>query len=83
MTIFRSYYMNARISSREKGSTSLINTQLAPLEIFSDDGPKFQGIKDFDYLDNIVASNNFFVSYDEEEYIMSGLITPYQGIYCI
>lgn len=82
MTIFRSD-VNVRISSREQGSSSLINSKVAPLEIFTDEEEiNLKGTKDFDYLSETVAKNNFFVSYGDDS-IMSGVITPYEGIYCI
>ena len=83
MTIFRSFDVNVRISSREQGNSSLINSKVAPLEIFTEeDEINFKGTKDFDYFGNTAVKNNFFVSYEDDS-IMSGLITPYQGIYSI
>jgi len=76
MTIFRSE-MNVRISSREQGSSSLINSKVAPLEIFTEENEQnFKGTKECDMCMSTAVKNNFFVSYEEES-IMSGLITPY------
>ena len=83
MTIFRfkvdddGESLTFRICSRETGSSSLLNTKVAPLEFFSENEEKhFNGTKVLDHFSSVAVSNNFFVSYDDE-ILMSGLITPY------